>query len=123
MARIRSLKPDFFRSRSLRRVSREARWTFAGLWCEADDYGNGVDDAHVLAGSIWPGDPDIGAVEVEQHLSELERTGHLLRYEADDGERYYHVTNWEKHQNMGRRAAARYPAPSDEPQGTSSPPQ
>jgi hypothetical protein len=85
--------------------------TFAGLWGEADDSGHGVADALVLKGSIWPLDRDITEEDVEKHLHELADTGHITLYEVD-GDRYYEVINWEKHQAAAyRRGRPLYPYP------------
>lgn len=111
MARIRTLKPEFFRSRSLAKVSRDARLTFQGLWCEADDAGRGIADGRILKGTIWPLEDDITPEVVEGHLSELERTGHVRFYEVD-GDRYYLVLSFEVHQAAAyRRAQPIYPEP------------
>lgn len=115
MGRIRTIKPEFFRSRSLARVSLPARLTFQGLWCEADDHGRGIADAHIIKGVVWPLEHDITADDVANHLNELERTGHIRRYTVD-GDAFYEVVAWEKHQSAAyRRGAAVHPAPPEGP--------
>lgn len=111
VARIRTIKPEFFRSRSLARCSIPARLTFEGLWCEADDHGHGIADARILKGCIWPLDDEIEHVHVEKHLLELEETGHVLLYEIG-GERYYEIVRWTENQAPAyRRGDAKHPAP------------
>ena len=102
MARIRTLKPEFFRSRSLAACSRDARLTFQGLWCEADDFGRGVADPRILKGAIWPLDDDITWQAVDGHLVELQATGHVRMYEVD-GEMFYDIPSWEEHQAAAYR--------------------
>lgn len=115
MPRIRSLKPGFFRSRSLAKCSIPARLTFQGLWCEADDHGRGIADARLIVGAVWPLDDDVTAREVEQHLVELRDTGHIRLYEVD-GDCFYEIVAWEKHQAAAyRRGEAQHPLP---PAGT-----
>lgn len=115
MARIRTIKPAFFRSRSLAKVSRDARLTFQGLWCEADDAGNGVADPRILVGAIWPLDDDVGWEQVRDHLSELAATGHIRLYQSD-GDDYYSIVKFEEHQAAAyRRGDAQYPPPPDTP--------
>lgn len=110
MSRIRSLKPGFFRSRSLNRLPRDARTTFQGLWCEADDEGRGIADARLLKGAIWPLDDDITPEIIDDHL-ELLGKEHITLYEIA-GERYYEVVRWEAHQSpQFRRGEGVYPAP------------
>lgn len=96
MGRIRTIKPEFFRSRSLAKCERDARTTFAGLWTEADDHGRGIADVRLLKGAIWPLDDDISPEMIERFLTQLSRTGHIQLYNVD-GERYYEIVNWEKH--------------------------
>lgn len=111
MGRMRTLKPEFFRSKPLARCSIPARLTFEGLWCEADDYGRGDADARVLKGHVWPLDDDITWQIVEGHLGELEREGCIVLYEVD-GNTYYAIPSWEKHQAAAyRRGKAIYPEP------------
>src|SRR5690349_16384617 len=59
MARIRSLKPDAFKSESLSRVPRGTRWTFAGLWTYLDDAGRGKDNARLIWAELYPLDEDV----------------------------------------------------------------
>ncbi len=111
MGRMRTLKPDFFRSRSLARVPMAARLTFQGLWCEADDHGRGIADARLLKGSVWPLEDEMTSAEVAAHLGDLERTGHIRLYEIA-GEAYYEICSWEEHQAAAyRRGDAIHPLP------------
>ena len=50
MARIRSIKPEFFTSIPVGGVSRDARLMFVGLWTNVDDDGRWVDLATVPTG-------------------------------------------------------------------------
>lgn len=110
MARTRLLKPEFFRSRSLARVSHAARLTFQGLWCDADAAGRGLAHPVLLKGAIWPLDPSIGEAELEAHLQELSSEHIVLYYDGED--RLYQICNWEKHQSAGYRTGeAKFPAP------------
>lgn len=114
MARIRTIKPDFFRSGSLAKCSRDARLTFAGLWTEADDLGRGEADPRLIKGALWPLDDDITAVDIGRHLDELQDTGHIRMYVVD-GDPYYEVAKWDKHQAAAyRRGEAKHPAPPED---------
>lgn len=110
MSRIRTIKPDFFRSRSLARCTRDARTTFAGLWCDADSAGRGIADPRILKGAIWPLDDDITPEVIAGHLEELARE-HITLYSVGE-EPYYAVINFEKHQAAGyRQGDPKYPEP------------
>lgn len=110
--RARIVKPEFFASRSLSRVSIPAAITFQGLWSDADSAGRGVADTRLLKGHIWPLRDEITPAIVSAHLDELSRE-HITLYEVD-GETYYEVRNWEKHQSKAYRTGdAVHPEPPD----------
>jgi hypothetical protein len=56
MARARTIKPNFLRSRSMRAVSAMARLTFIQLWLLADDAGRLMAHPRQLAHWLYPGD-------------------------------------------------------------------
>lgn len=111
MGRIRTIKPEFFRSRSLARCPVAARLTFAGLWTEADDHGRGVADPRIIKGALWALEDDVTHQHVSAHLRVLAETGHIRLYEVA-GETYYEVANWDRHQAAAyRRGEPKHPAP------------
>ena len=71
MARIRTIKPEFWTDKKIIRLSRDARLFFIGLWNFADD--NGVLEADPLQLKAWifPVDPDIGIEEIEKLINAL----------------------------------------------------
>jgi len=88
--------------------------TFQGLWCEADDHGRGIADHRLLKGTLWPLDDEVDADAVGHHLDQLARTGHVRLYEVE-GERYYEIVEWEKHQSAShRRGESLHPLPPAE---------
>lgn len=95
MARIRSLKPEFFRDQKVLAVSFGARLLFQGLWTAADREGRLRDQPGQFKLDYFPTD----RVNIEQLLSELTDPGHLLivRYHVD-GERYIAIPNFLRHQ-------------------------
>jgi hypothetical protein len=110
MGRIRTIKPEFFTSRSLSRVSIPARLTYAGLWTQADDCGRGVADVRILKGAIWPLEDDVQQADIQRHLQELVSTGHLYVYDVG-GDLFFEVIGWVKHQASAyRRGEAKHPA-------------
>lgn len=111
MGRIRTIKPEFFQSRSLAQCDIPARLTFAGLWTEADDHGRGRADPRLIKGAIWPLDDEITHQHVSAHIRMLNETGHIRLYEVD-GEPYYEIISWDDHQAAAyRRGNAVYPPP------------
>lgn len=110
MARIRTIKPEFFTSEAIASLPIAARLTFIGLWTHADDYGRLVDNPRIIKGAIWPLDDDVTPTDISLHIHLLADLGMLVRYEVE-GRRYLHVCNWDEHQKMNRKASAKHPAP------------
>lgn len=111
MGRMRTMKPEFFKSRSLAKLPRDARTTFAGLWTEADDFGNGIADERLLKGAIWPLDDDIEPLHVSAFLRMLAASNHIRLYTVGD-ETYFHIINFTKHQSAAyRRGEPKFPGP------------
>jgi hypothetical protein len=101
MARIRTIKPDAFKSDTLSSVSVLARWTFAGLWTYCDDEGRGRADARLIKAELYPIDDGTTLAHVEGALEELEGVGAICRYHA--GSRtYLHIPEWASHQRINR---------------------
>ena len=56
MARIRYLKPDFFKDEDIKELSFETRLFYQGLWVQADRDGRGEDRPERLKIEIMPYD-------------------------------------------------------------------
>ena len=108
MARARTIKPQFLRSRSMRRVSRDAQLTFIRLWLAADDAGRLRESVHGMGYQLYPGDPDAQS-HVAEWLSELEREHCIERYTVDRTN-YMRVVNWRKYQRISHPTPSRLPA-------------
>lgn len=95
MARIRTIKPEFFDDEHLCELPFEARLCFIGLWTQADKAGRMEDRPKRLKARIFPFDD----VDMDSLLSALHREGFIVRYEVD-GRAFLAVkhTSWSKHQ-------------------------
>lgn len=113
MARIRSIKPEFWSSPTLARVSREARLTFVGLWNLADDTGRCEALPRTLLGALYPFDDDVTESELTEWVDQLATVGLLRLYESR-GRRYLFVTGWKEHQRIDNPSKARCPDPDDD---------
>ncbi len=108
MARARTIKPQFLRSRSMRAVSRMARLTFIQLWLVADDAGRLAASPRLLAHRLYLGDKE--AIELlPGWLDELERQHCIERYTVDRLE-YLRIVNWRRHQKISHPTPSRLPA-------------
>lgn len=111
MARIRSIKPGFFRSEDVSALPMRARLTWIGLWTQCDDQGRAKDNPRLIKGDVWPLD-DVSLADIEEDLSALAANGRIARYEVD-GKRYLEVANWSEHQKIDRPTKSVIPPPSE----------
>jgi hypothetical protein len=103
--RIRTIKPEWLDDEALVLASAEARVLSIALILLADDYGNGRANQAVLAGRVFPGkNPDILA----NALAEL-ATGRFVRVYEVDGQRYFSIRNWAKHQRVDKPGKPQVP--------------
>ena len=109
MARIRTIKPEFWANEKVMQCSRGSRLLFIGLWNFADDAGRLRDSAKSIRAQIFPGDDDINSEIVRGMLDELSTNGLVLKYEVD-GEAYIEITGW-NHQRIDRPHPPKHPAP------------
>lgn len=105
--RIRSIKPEFWKSEKMASLSRDARLLFIGLWGLADDYGLFRAHPSLIKGEIFAYDDD---ADVAAWLRALVDAGVVMLY-THGGQRYGAVVNFQEHQKIDRRAASRIPRP------------
>jgi hypothetical protein len=110
--RIRSIKPEFWRSSDISKLPIEDRLLFIGLWSYVDDNSVGVDKLAAIAADLFADDLENDAREtfarVSRGLLNLSESGRIVRYTVD-GTPYLRITNWAKHQRIDKPAKARYP--------------
>jgi hypothetical protein len=113
--RIRTIKPEFWRSDDITRLSREDRLLFIGLWSYVDDNGVGLDDYRAISADLFALEDDQNEVRdfVREGLATLSRALLIDRYEVD-GKRFIHIRTWKKHQRVDRPNKPRYPEPPPE---------
>lgn len=110
--RIRSIKPEFWRSSDISKLSTEDRLLFIGLWSYVDDNGVGIDKLAAIAADLFADDIERDAQEtfarVSRGLQNLAEAGRIARY-AVQGAQYLSVTNWGKHQRIDKPGKPRFP--------------
>ncbi|TBL44272.1 hypothetical protein EYA84_02180 [Verrucosispora sp. SN26_14.1] len=116
MARIRSIKPEFFTSEVVASVPISARLTFIGLWTHVDDNGVTVDNPKLITAALWPleDDPREALARTSGDLASLSTAGLIQRYEAS-GRQYLYIVGWDEHQRVSHPSKARYPRPTEPP--------
>lgn len=105
--RIRTIKPEFWQSESLSRVSREARLLFIGLFSACDDSGKTRAASRFLASLLFPYDLD-ALQHIDRWLEELEREGCVRRYKVD-GNTYLEIPKWLSHQKIDKPSKSKLP--------------
>lgn len=114
MARIRTIKPEFWESESIASLSFEARLLFICCWNIADDSGRLRWNPTYLSGQAFAYD-NLENDVVSKIMDELVNADLVVPYTAGEKVKttYAYVKNWLKHQNINRPQAPKYPAPPD----------
>lgn len=111
MARIRSIKPEYWTSEQVMECSIAARLLFIGIWNYADDDGRMVLSAKRIKAQVFPSD-DLTSSDVRRMIDELAENGLIEIYVVEDKE-YLWVTGW-RHQRIDRPyKSVLPPAPGD----------
>lgn len=79
MARIRTIKPDFFKNEALADLPAMTRLLFIGLWTQADREGRMEDRPKRLKAEIFPYD----SYDMDKGLNELQKAGFIIRYKVN----------------------------------------
>jgi hypothetical protein len=112
--RIRSIKPDFWKSEQLGGVSRDARLLFLGLWSLADGWGLLEERPLRIKAELFPYD-QCTAVDVSSWLAELAVAGLVVTYVVG-GRPLVCIPTFRKHQLRSmhkeeRQRPPRFPLP------------
>lgn len=98
MARIRTIKPEFFTSEDIVSLSPLARLFYVSLWCEADREGRMDWKLGTLKMRYFPGDN----CDVQCLANELIDGGLVIVYEVD-GKQYAEIPSFKTHQIINNR--------------------
>lgn len=104
MARIRSIKPDFWTDEKVVELSAFARLLFIGLWNFADDDGRMQYSPKKIKMQIFPAD----ALDISELFGEI-RGNSLINIYVVDNVEYLEIVNFSKHQKIDKRAASKLP--------------
>ena len=114
MARIRTIKPEFFKHEELYEAEKETKFplrlAFAGLWCSCDREGRFKWRPNSLKLDIIPYDN----CDFSRVLDALATRGFVVEYESDTGDRYGFVPSFLAHQVINNRESqSQLPCPFD----------
>ncbi|MFJ8815462.1 hypothetical protein [Amycolatopsis thermoflava] len=114
--RIRTIKPEFWRSEDVTALPMDMRLLFIGLWSYVDDNGVGIDDERLIAADLFALEDDPTAIRefIREGLATLSRGLQIVRYQVD-GKRLLFITNWDKHQKIDKPNKPRLPRPDTIP--------
>lgn len=111
MARIRTIKPQFWGDDEIAELSIESRYLCLGLVSMADDDGRFMASANAICGYVFPHD-EIAPAKVRKWLREIESVGFVRLYQI--GKREYGVIeNYRRHQKINRPYPSSLPAPGE----------
>jgi hypothetical protein len=110
MARIRTIKPEFWTNERVMECSANARLLFIGMWNFADDLGRLALAPKTIKAQIFPSD-EISFDTIRGMIDELSKNGLLLIYEVD-GKEYLQIVGWQ-HQRIDKPQPGKCPPPSN----------
>lgn len=111
MARIRTIKPDFWTSEQIVECSTNARLLFVGMWNFCDDSGRHPASTKTLKARVFPGD-SFTMKEIQGLVDELSKQRLIETYETPEGQCYWQVTGW-RHQKIDKPNPSSFPPPCE----------
>lgn len=113
MARIRTIKPEFWEDEVVGMLSLGARLLFIGSWNLADDEGLLRWTPEYLKASVFMYDHGVGVDEVSGFMQELEDAGLVFGYIGGKArQRLGWIVKFLRHQKINRPQPGRLPPPS-----------
>jgi DnaD/phage-associated family protein len=112
MARIRTIKPQFWTDEKIGQLSWGARLLFIACWNLADDEGILIWNSSYLRGQVFPYEKRLSLAQVMRMMNELTSLGMCICY-TSGANNYAFIPAFAKHQTINRGQ------PSDKPLPTS----
>ena len=102
MARIRTIKPEYWDDERVGKLPIPARLLFIGTWNFADDFGVIKASPPLLRSQIFPYDEKLRSQEIKKWLDELVNLDMLVPLEFE-GSDYYIIRHFKEHQVLDKR--------------------
>ncbi len=102
------IKPTFWVSKTLTRVSRDARLMFIGLWNFSDDYGVLDNSNRRIMGNVFPYDMAVTEKDIQAWKDELVSVGLLVKIEWSN-QSYLYIHSWTEHQKVDHKGKETVP--------------
>jgi hypothetical protein len=103
MARIRTIKPEFWVDDQIVELDYPTRLLFIGLWNFVDDDGYVEFKAKRIKMQVFPAD----SIDVSGMLTKLIQMGRLGQFHSDQGD-LLRIVNWERHQKISHPTPTRF---------------
>jgi hypothetical protein len=103
VARIRTIKPEFWVDEQIVELDYVTRLLFIGLWNFVDDEGYIEYKPKRIKMQVFPADD----LELSGALRNLLETRRLTKFDSDQGE-LVQITNWERHQKISHPTPTRF---------------
>jgi hypothetical protein len=110
MARIRTIKPDFWDSPDTAKASYRTRLFYIAMWNWADDWGVGIASPKQLVAFAFPHDDDVSPADYPSLAKEVADCFGVVFYMVAERP-YYCIPAWDKHQRTERKAVRVNPTP------------
>ncbi len=105
MARIRTIKPEFWTDAKVVNLPYEARLLFIGLWNFSDDDGWISHEPEQIKLQILPNDP----VDCDGLLDLLDAAGMVEKYDLEDGRSALFIPGFSRHQKVSHKTSTKLP--------------
>lgn len=113
MARIRTVKPEFWEDETVGTLSRDARLLFIATFNMADDEGLLRWTVAYIKAQAFLYDEDMGATRVGELMNELVTSGVVYPYRGGKSQQQLGmIVNFHKHQRVNRPQPSKLPPPS-----------
>lgn len=99
MARIRTIKPEFWTDEQIVECSMIARLLFIGMWNFCDDNGNLDRSSKQIKARVFP----LDNIDCESMIKELIKHKLVIEYQANE-KIYLHIKGFTKHQIINRKS-------------------
>jgi hypothetical protein len=107
MARIRTIKPEFWGDEKMAALDPLTRLVFLGLISLADDRGRLLDNLKFLDGQLFP----VSDESCAKPLDTLAALLRIQRYTSESGQSLIQIVNWGRHQKVDKPSKYSLPAP------------
>ena len=101
------IKPEFWASKTLMRLSRDSRLLFIAIWNFCDDYGFCLSSTRRILGDVFPIDESVTEKMVGQWLGELVESKLIIPTKYKDQDLFL-VRSWNEHQTVQHKSKRKF---------------